>query len=170
VACFSGNWLLWRVSAGAGSCGVFRRELAPVACFRGSWLLWRVSEGAGSCGVFQRELAPVECFRGNWLLWSVSVGTGSCGVFQWELVSKACFSGNWLLFRVSVGTGSCFVFRGTCIIFLEELSSTARHVSRLCRIVFWDVTRCSPLKVNRHFGDMPPPSSGLKSKSNKKLI
>jgi hypothetical protein len=35
---------------------------------------------------------------------------------------------------------------------------------------FWDVTRCSPLKVNRHFGDMPSPFSGLKSKSSKKLV
>jgi hypothetical protein len=42
-----------------------------------------------------------------------------------------CFSGQWLLWRVSVGSGSCGVFRGTCITFLEELSSTARHLRRI---------------------------------------
>jgi hypothetical protein len=85
MACFSRSWLLWRVSVGSGTCGVF--------CFSGNWLLWRVSVGSGSYGVFKWEVAPVAFFSGNWLLWRVSAGTGSCGVYQRELAPGACFSG-----------------------------------------------------------------------------
>jgi hypothetical protein len=113
---------------------LFQWELAPVACFSGSWFLCRVSVGAGSCGMFQWELVPVACFNGSWFLWRVSVGAGTYGVFRWELAPVACFSGSWHLWHVSMGSGSYGMFRGTFIIFLEELSSTARHLSRLCRI------------------------------------
>jgi hypothetical protein len=30
--------------------------------------------------------------------------------------------------------------------------------------IFWDTTPCSPFKVNRRFGKMSPPSSGLKNR------
>jgi hypothetical protein len=33
--------------------------------------------------------------------------------------------------------------------------------------IFWAITPCSPLKVNPHFGETSPPSSGSKNKSSK---
>jgi hypothetical protein len=35
--------------------------------------------------------------------------------------------------------------------------------------IFWDITPCSPLKVNRLFGGTSPPSSGSKCEPSKIL-
>jgi hypothetical protein len=42
-------------------------------------------------------------------------------------------------------------------------------VKHLKSSVFWDITLCSPLKINRNFEEnMSPPSSGSKDKTNHK--
>jgi hypothetical protein len=54
-------------------------------------------------------------------------------------------------------------------IFIELLSYICIYLSVLKSSIFWNITPCSPLKINRRSRRNMPPPSGLKNKSSRKV-